>query len=483
MISSYLLKRIKVVDMKTVLELFMLLSLLVVWSVWPLRGTIAARNIALVSGALASAAWLSIVRPKIKIADLLPIGFLLLVPTWLLGLYIFNPVEPNLQFDELRGTWLRVFVGLFLAFGLGKIYMYRPQYRIFFLLILFIWPVVILGLFVSQGLFTSSWFGEQFYIYVFKSKVAGVYFLIWSLFFVFSCLHLRLVGQNYVEENQENSSSVLLKVVGVLFLICIINFFFLSSLNAFIVITIDLMVLAYFSMKGEPSRASRHLRLNKFIFICLTAICLITAITYVDARNSNSKLRNVISDLDFIVNYDVTGAWRWDGSDKGIYPPINSLTQRPVSGSTYERVSWFREGLVFLKDHPSGLGYTGNAFSYYMRDKYPGSQSTKTHSGWLDFGLGAGVVGVLFIWLAMGVIYTRACVKTNSSYQHEIMRRYLLWSLPTMLLLWSIAELSDREFIEHFFCMLVFFSSILCSDYLLVVNEEEYMATFHNSSK
>lgn len=446
----------------------MLLSLLVVWVVWPLRGTIAARNIALISGALASIIWFSIVRPKFRFSDFLPIGFLLLVPVWLFGLYIFNPAVPLLQWDELRGTWLRVLVELFLAFGLGKIYLYRPQYRIFFLSILFIWPVVILCLFISQGLFTSSWFGEQVYIYVFKSKVAGVYFLIWSLFFVFACLHLRLAGQHYFKENQENSSSFLLKAVWVLFLICIINFFFLSSLNAFIVITIDLMVLAYFSMKGKSSRASRHLHLNKFIFICLAAICLIIAIAYVDARNSNSKLRNVVSDVNFIINYDVTGAWRWDGSDKGIYPPVNSLTQKPVNGSTYERVSWFREGLVFLKDHPFGLGYTGNAFSYYMRDKYPGSQSTKTHSGWLDFGLGAGVVGVLFIWLAMGVIYTRACVKTISSYQYEIMRRYLLWSLPTMLLLWSIAELSDREFIEHFFFMLVFFSSFVSSDALLV---------------
>lgn len=224
--SFLLLKRIKEIDVKIAVELFMLLSLLVVWVVWPLRGTIAARNIALISGALASIIWFSIVRPKFRFSDFLPIGFLLLVPVWLFGLYIFNPAVPLLQWDELRGTWLRVLVELFLAFGLGKIYLYRPQYRIFFLSILFIWPVVILCLFISQGLFTSSWFGEQVYIYVFKSKVAGVYFLIWSLFFVFACLHLRLAGQHYFKENQENSSSFLLKAVWVLFLICIINFFF-----------------------------------------------------------------------------------------------------------------------------------------------------------------------------------------------------------------------------------------------------------------
>jgi hypothetical protein len=271
-------------------------------------------------------------------------------------------------------------------------------------------------------------------------------------------------------------NSVLPGAVGTLFLICGINFFLLSSLNAFIVILIDLLVLAYFLMKYKPNRVNHYSQFYKVTFISLAAICLITAIAYVDARNSNSKLANSMADIDFILNHDTTGAWRWDGSDKGIYPPINSLSQRPVSGTTYERVSWFREGLSFLKDYPLGLGYTGNAFAYYMRDKYPGSQSTKTHSGWLDFGLGAGIMGVLFIWLAMGVIYTRACVQTNSSYQYEIMRRYLLWALSTMLLLWLIAELSDREFIEHFFFMLAFFSSLVGSDALLVKGKKEHFA-------
>lgn len=455
-------------------SLLMLTAFLVVWLVWPLRGTIAARNIALVIGAIASIAWIVIERPKVSLLDLVPIIFLLCVPAWMLILYLYHPVVVTLQWDELRGTWLRVIIGLIFAFGLGKIYLYRPNYRHLFLWILFIWPVVILFLFVCQGIFTNSWFGEQVYIYVFKSKVAGVYFLIWSLFFVFAYLHGRLVKQNLCNEYREISNLVLVGAVGTLFLICSINFFLLSSLNAFIVILIDFLVLAYSLMKYKPNRAKQYFHFYKVTFISLAAICLITTIAYVDARNSNSKLANSMADIDFILNHDTTGAWRWDGSDKGIYPPINSLSQRPVSGSTYERVSWFREGFKFLKDHPLGLGYTGNAFAYYMRDKYPGSQSTKTHSGWLDFGLGAGIMGVLFIWLAMGVIYTRAYVKINSSYQNEIMRSYLLWALSTMLLLWLIAEFSDREFIEHFFFMLAFFSSLVGSDALLVEGEKEH---------
>ena len=138
--KHFLVKQLNKVDFKTALELFMLLSLLVVWIVWPLRGTIAARNIALVLGSISSIAWLSIERPKFVMMDLLPIGFLLCVPAWLLSLYVFNPIVPHLQWDDLRGTWLRVVIAIIFAVGLGKLYLCRQRYQRFFFWLLYIFP-------------------------------------------------------------------------------------------------------------------------------------------------------------------------------------------------------------------------------------------------------------------------------------------------------------------------------------------------------
>lgn len=448
----------------------MILSLFVVWIVWPLRGTIAARNIALVSGAIASIAWLRMERPKFALMDLLPIGFLLCVPAWLMGLYIFKPEVPNLQWDDLRGTWLRVIIAAIFAIGLGKLYICRSKIRQFFFWILFIWPIVVLFLFINQGLFTHSWFGEQVYIYVFKSKVAGIYFLIWSLLLCFAIVH-----RCYFKENNLNepSRSITLALT-MLFVICIVDFFSLQSLNGFIGILLSLIFISFLAVKKSivpTSDVKRFLRAG-FIWIGISAFIL--AVLIFDGKYSRGKINNIITDIQFIVNEDTTGAWKFngiykgvfsttnsEGVYKGIYPPINTISGKQVNGSTYERVTWSMEGLRFLRSNPWGLGYTGQAFSYYMAQTYPGSQATKTHSGWLDFSLGAGIPGLISVWTALGIIFYRSKIYMSVFQKSHPIHEYICWSIAILSLLWLLAEFSDREFIEHFFFMLAFFSIVV----------------------
>ncbi|QWE00763.1 hypothetical protein FD967_01580 [Polynucleobacter sp. JS-Mosq-20-D10] len=458
--KHFLVKQINRVNFKTALELFMLLSLLVVWIVWPLRGTIAARNIALVLGAISSIAWLCIERPKFVMMDLLPIGFLLCVPVWLLSLYVFNPIVPYLQWDDLRGTWLRVVIEIIFAIGLGKLYLSRKQYQKFFLWLLYIWPVVILLLFISQGIFTHSWFGEQIYIYVFKSKVAGVYFLIWSLVLCFAMAHWGLIKKIHYKSAIFISTTISNITLVVLFFICIVDYFSLLSLNGFIVIFSGLTFFVYLVLlhgKQQLSGGRYFPGIRFFILTGFVAFAL-TVVTY-DMKYSSGKLANLVTDINFIVNDDTTGAWKYGGGEyHGIYPPINTISSTQVNSSTYERVAWGLAGLKFLKSHPFGLGYTGQAFSYYMAKNYPGSVATKTHSGWLDFALGAGLIGLLFVWAAMGVIFWRAMIVIKDAIILDPMPIYIGWSISILMLLWFIAELSDREYIEHFTFMLTFFS-------------------------
>jgi len=438
----------------------MLLSLLVVWIVWPLRGTIAARNIALISGAIASIAWIILERPKFSIIDFLPIVLLLCVPAWLICLYIFNPIVPNLQWNDLRGTWLRAFIGILFAIGLGKLYLFRQQYQRFFFWLLFIWPAVILLLFIGQGLFTYSWFGEQIYIHVFKSKVAGVYFLIWSLLLCFAMAHWHLIIKSCYKSDLLISRTKIKIALIFLFLVSIVDFISLLSLNGFIAIFSG---LAFFSCwvlihrKKQLSGSQHFLGVRFFIITGFVAFAL-TVIAY-DVNYANGKLANLATDINFTVNEDSTGAWKYGGGDyHGPYPPVNTISNKRVNGSTYERVAWTLEGLKFLKSHPFGLGYTGQAFAYYMAKTYPGSAATKTHSGWLDFALGAGYLGLFLVWSAMGVIFWRAMMAIKTRVILDPMPIFISWSICILMLLWFIAELSDREYLEHFIFMLTFFS-------------------------
>jgi hypothetical protein len=458
--NGFLTTRIKEIDLKTVLELLMLLSLLVVWVVWPLRGTIAARNIALVSGAIASIAWLRIERPKFAMMDLLPIGFLLCIPVWLLCLYIFNPTVPHLQWNDLRGTWMRVVIAIIFAIGLGKLYLCRQQYQPFFFWLLCIWPVVTFLIFISQGIFTHSWFGEQIYIYVFKSKVAGVYFLMWSLLLCFAMAHWYFIKVNSLKKKSYNTFSYYKYVVTILFSICIVDFISLQSLNGFIAIFVCLVLMAWLLMSVKTKHYNWGGHFFRVGLIWIGIFCFLFTVLHYDAKYSNRKLTNLVDDINFIVNKDNSGAWKWDGSYSGEYPMSNPINGNKVNMSTYERLTWTIEGFRFLKEHPLGLGFTGQSFGYYMASNYPGSKAKNTHSGWLDFALGTGFIGLTSLWLAMGMICYRAWISMGTSITPSLTPYYICWSLVIFMLLWFTAEFSDREFIEHFFLMVAFFSVI-----------------------
>jgi len=75
---------------------------------------------------------------------------------------------------------------------------------------------------------------------------------------------------------------------------------------------------------------------------------------------------------------------------------------RIVDVSAYERIAWIKEGILLLKEHPLGFGYSRTAFSDGLVAKYPGEvlPGAHSHSGLLDFALGTGLPGLL-LWFAL----------------------------------------------------------------------------------
>lgn len=448
--NSLIANRIRSIDLVKALEILMLLSLLVVWIVWPLRGTIAARNIALVFGAIFSMGWLYLAKPKFKILDLVPIVLLLCVPAWLLGLYIFNPVVPHLQWDDLRGTWLRVIVGIIFAIGLGWLFNERPRYRCYFLYVLIIWPIVLFGAFLNEILFAHT--NPEYFIAIFKSKIACVYFLMWSILFLFSFMHFVLLTGGY----RKSKKKYILGTFCALG-ICLVDLFALQSLNGFLILLYMSLLFLAILLKTKQMDVSFRGVIYQCISLSVLIGIFLMLVWHFDAQYSHGKLHNFYADIQFILNHDTSGLWKWDGSSVNL-EPINSLTNKPVNGSTYQRITWFIQGIDFIKSHPFGLGYTSRAFMNYMAEQFPGSSATKTHSGWLDFALGAGVVCLLCVWTAIGSIIVRAWHHISKDKPFQIISFFAFWALSTMFWLWLIGELSEREFIEHFFFVITFFS-------------------------
>lgn len=75
--------------------------------------------------------------------------------------------------------------------------------------------------------------------------------------------------------------------------------------------------------------------------------------------------------------------------------PVNKLEP-----SFYLRASWAKIGLEGVAQHPLGLGYGSDAFGRYVAERKGTIGAVSSHSGWIDFALANGILG-LFLLLAL----------------------------------------------------------------------------------
>jgi len=65
--------------------------------------------------------------------------------------------------------------------------------------------------------------------------------------------------------------------------------------------------------------------------------------------------------------------------------------------SAYARAAWARQAVDFIAKHPLGIGFGHDAFGRAVAMKYKHAGMGSSHSGWLDFALGTGFVGLALL--------------------------------------------------------------------------------------
>jgi len=113
------------------------------------------------------------------------------------------------------------------------------------------------------------------------------------------------------------------------------------------------------------------------------------------------------------------GSDRWQGASESIRlawdGPIDTQTLtgstdpdarvNQVEQSFYLRMVWARTGLEGIVAHPLGLGYGSDAFGRYVQERFGVPGGVSSHSGWIDFALANGVVGLLlFLACALALV-------------------------------------------------------------------------------
>ncbi|MCF8199351.1 MAG: O-antigen ligase family protein [Sulfuritalea sp.] len=90
----------------------------------------------------------------------------------------------------------------------------------------------------------------------------------------------------------------------------------------------------------------------------------------------------------------------WMTSDASLRPVTSSGA--PLEESVYSRAAWLHQAIDLIAEHPLGLGFGHDAFGRGVALKYGHPGLGSSHSGWADFALGTGLVGLALLLATTG---------------------------------------------------------------------------------
>ena len=324
------------------LEISLLVLVVILQFIWPLPNTIAIRNFCLIGGGFVSLLLIFLYYKPKHINNHIPLLILLGVPIWLYFHYFWIPVDLKLQWYDLSGTWLRVTLGVLIAYSLGEVFVNRPWCGkwIFF-------PYLLLAL-ITAILYGEAAIQLQKLVLLgftglFKTKISGAYFM------VFTCLvsyGLILALNN--NENKHNGRSRFLNFCIIIFIslsftICLL----IQSLIGVAVCTamgIICVFLILFKSKNTKLLA---------LFLITSLLALFLLFIQNDEKYEG-KLANLKNDVLISLDINKNEAWTRTIEASTIPFPIDQ-NGKVVNTSTYERTSWFIKGSQLLIDHPNIL--------------------------------------------------------------------------------------------------------------------------------
>lgn len=110
---------------------------------------------------------------------------------------------------------------------------------------------------------------------------------------------------------------------------------------------------------------------------------------------------------------------RWSGlkeslatgwSSPSSYWLTGDQTRRPLTASgadiedsAFLRAAWAHQAVVAIGEHPLGLGFGRDGFGRAIEAKFGQKGFVSSHSGWLDFALGAGLPGLALLLAMAGL--------------------------------------------------------------------------------
>lgn len=421
-------------------------------AIWPLPGTIAFRQLLLISGSTLSLLAIYKNRQQILRKEAWPLWMLASFFFWLLVHLVFFSIDVAEQISELRSDWVRSLLAAIVGLGLSIAFVdedgqQRPSKSVKLELMLLAGFSGTLVIFFVRYLYeigaTSQWLHLNFYMTPYKSKTPIVIF--GAIF-----LPLAFIKILKVISGEEKVQWITLGVAGI-FLMLFSSYFANTKNGIAVLVFVSLIFL--FKLLKLIKTTHYHRRI---VWPLLTAILVIASFGIAKHVEINPAWTMIWSDLKVGIDIEHQNAWK-DSERFSVPTNEHSL---PVNMSTYQRAAWATAGIQLLKETPQGYGLINHSFGALVIKKWndfsPPNGKTRgaTHSGWLDFTLGLGIPGVLLILIPFWASFRRAL------HMHGFWFSYVVWTVPTLTFAYTITEVSSNHFIELLFFLVSFFCGL-----------------------
>ncbi len=178
------------------------------------------------------------------------------------------------------------------------------------------------------------------------------------------------------------------------FVLTFLSMFAVRLRNGVIVFVLLLVVTALLYLQARKSRVRKTALTASAAALLVIALAGFALAVLIKPVENPISVRNLLDTA--AIAWDTENYKSWQDDKKYDLPTLpNGET---VDASLYQRVAWFKQGLLLVAEHPLGIGFGRNAFGHGLKAKY-GEGRGHSHSGMLDFTIGAGVPGTL-LWLA-----------------------------------------------------------------------------------
>jgi hypothetical protein len=427
----------------------------VLLAIWSIRDTIALRNVLLVLGALVA---LFLIKQYLKqpqkiasnsIWHYAPIILSACTLVWVGIHYLVFSQDSALQLKDLTSTWVRVLMASMIGAATGLVIKDNPQrsqYLWFGIFCSFAYLLVhYLEAYSQSG---ALFMPDYYFTSPFSNKINTV--LMGGLFIAAIC------GASATALTSKYSPSYP-RIIYIYWAIAVAIILFayttiIDTRNGLGVglILLSAWVLYVFCVMLGRQLLTRTLNWKRGILILLPILFIFIFVQ--QHLNINRGWNNFFEDI--AIGFQIDEVPNWQNIQKFGYPKTPSGEQ--VYPNNYERAAWAAAGVRTIQENPLGYGLLEHSLGKMIQKSYPEAVIRSSHSAWVDFGLAFGIPGLALILSAL--ISTIALAIRG----HSPNKLLVVWMAFSLLLIFTIAEVSSNHTIEIlFFCIALLNTMVL----------------------